>query len=398
MSPLMLYFHGWGGAYDSCGKECSTQAVNKGIVTVAMSGYGPSGWNSWKHGGSSDTDRSPNPSGSSVCKWWAQGSCEVYSNSGCGDKCNQEDSQCWWTTCYDSVEQVMAILDEVEQSLCIDLDQIWAVGCSNGSMFTFELARDSRSAPRLKGIVPVVGLPHYGYSEGPLFDNIKMMGMWGRDDDVVPPISNTNNPDKTLDEGSGWFYTSSNKVMSDWTVKKGCTGNGQDPIGQKDWGISNYKNRLSCTQSCAEKNDHIVGCIAEAGHWCFSKFMWEPIFNYMLDDGSQDNCVNNKNFRYKNKEKKTCKWISKTETRRQNLCQNELVVKNCPGVCGVCCANDAWFQFKLYNGKKKKCEWLNKTNRIEYYCPRGQIETQCPVNCGVCQNSNDPSNIFGNRL
>ena len=50
--------------------------------------------------------------------------------------------------------------------------------------------------------------------------------MWGRTDDVVPPISNTNAPNKSSDL-DGWFYTVSDKVMSDWTEGKGCIGDGQ---------------------------------------------------------------------------------------------------------------------------------------------------------------------------
>jgi len=318
------------------------------------------------------------------------GICSLYEDSGCGNKCNtDEDSTCWWTTCYDSVKQVMAILDEVEQSLCVDLDQIWAAGCSNGGMFTFELARDSRSASRLKGIVPIVGLPHYGYSEGPLVDRVKMIGMWGRNDGVVPPISNTNDPNKTLDEDGLFYYTSSNKVMSDWTAKKGCTGNGQDPIDpEEDWSISSYK-KLSCTQGCSETNDPIVGCVFDGAHECYWNLIWKPVFKYMRH-GSLDNdvnCVNKKTFRYDNKEKKTCKWIAKTKTRRQKLCKIKSVVDNCPSVCYVCCANDKTFKFELDSGKEKTCSWLNKKYRIKKYCPKGQIKTQCPENCGICKKS-----------
>ena len=284
-SPVLLYFHGWGGDFTSCGDECSVTAVDKGFVTVTMSGYS----NSWKHGGSTGGSRPPvtNPiDGSSPsCAAETQGFCQDYQDSGCD--CTDEGSHCGWTTCYDSVEQAMAILDEVQESLCVDLDQVWAMGCSNGGMFTFELARDERSASRLTGIVPIVGLPHYGYSEGPLLGDTKMIGMWGRTDDVVPPISNTNDPNKSSDK-DGWYYSVSSKVMSDWTEGKGCIGNGQDPVGQNgedDWGISKYGNSLTCTQGCSERqDDRIVGCIFEGGHDCARDFMWEPIFAYMLPD------------------------------------------------------------------------------------------------------------------
>lgn len=38
--PLMLFFHGWGGNYKSCGDRCDTDAPEKGFVSVSMTGYG----------------------------------------------------------------------------------------------------------------------------------------------------------------------------------------------------------------------------------------------------------------------------------------------------------------------------------------------------------------------
>jgi len=294
--PLLLYFHGWGGSHESCGDRCQSDASGHGFVTVTMTGYGPSDYHSWKHGGSSD---SPGPLGPTCDEPNTNGYCDKYEDSGCD--CSLAD-RCSWTTCFDSVEQVLAILDEVEESVCVDLDQIWAVGCSNGGMFTFELARDERSASRLKGIVPIVGLPHWGFSEGPLFDNIKMMGMWGASDKVAPPISNTNDPDKTMDTADpGWYYTSAAKVMKDWTSEKGCLGDGQDTLNEnEDWGIGNFNDQLDCRQGCTEKtsSDRVVGCIFKGGHVCNRDFIWEPVFHFMLenDDGGNNNNDNGNSY------------------------------------------------------------------------------------------------------
>jgi len=41
-SPLMLYFHGWGGNHDACGERCVVDAAEKGFVSVSMTGYGKS--------------------------------------------------------------------------------------------------------------------------------------------------------------------------------------------------------------------------------------------------------------------------------------------------------------------------------------------------------------------
>jgi len=300
-----------------------------------MTGYGPtSDDNSWRHGGSSNVWRPPVIADSTVCAADTEGYCEdIYEASGCD--CSDEGSNCGWTTCWDSVAKVLSILDEVQDSLCIDLDQVWAMGCSNGGMFTFELARDSRSAPRLKGIVPIVGQPHHGYSEGPLLDNIKLFGMWGRDDDVVPPFSNTDDPYKSVDS-DGWWYTTTDKVMSDWTAKKGCSGSGQDEFTGYDFGISNYPSNLTCTQGCSEREDGpIVSCIFEGGHDCFHDFMWEPIFNYMLyDPGS---CSDDDDWVYK--DKFTCEWVSEKPDKRCFLKKlKKKALTKCPSACGGCSA------------------------------------------------------------
>ena len=153
-------------------------------------------------------------------------------------------------------------------------------------MFTFELASDERSATRLAGIVPIVGLPHNGYSKGPVI-SMPMFGMYGLSDTTVPPISNTDDSYKTLDTyngmyyGGGWYYTSLLKVMMDWTEGNGCDGDGQEPLSE-EYGISEYE--LTCTQGCSEKKDssHVVGCQFDGGHVCDLDEIWGPAFNFML--------------------------------------------------------------------------------------------------------------------
>jgi len=280
--PLMLYFHGQGENYEACGDRCTTDAPGKGFVSLSMTGYGGADLSSWNFAGSSS---SPGPEGA-TCEAGATDLCPLFGESS-GCDCSKADN-CWWTTCKDSVGQVISVLDEIESEICVDLDQIWAVGYSNGGMFTFELAADKRSSERLAGIVPIVGLPHHGFSNGPSVD-LPMFGMFGTEDTVVPAISNTDNPDKTLDTfngiyyGGGWYYTALTKVMSDWTKGNGCEGEGQDPLGEDDFGTSMF-NTLTCTQGCNERKDglRVVGCLFEGGHVFNLDAIWEPAFNFML--------------------------------------------------------------------------------------------------------------------
>lgn len=409
--PLILHFHGWGGNQNSCGGACSDMALQKGFVVVTMTGYGPNNYNSWKIGGSADT---LNPLGP-TCAPNTNGYCNQYKQSGCN--CNLANN-CWWTTCYDSVEQVLSVLDEMEQTICYDMEQVWAVGCSNGGMFTFELARDERSATRLKGIIPIVGLPHWGFSDGPFVEGIQMMGMWGNNDKVVPPISNTDEPDKTMDTSSpGWYYTSSNKVMKDWTEGKGCVGTGQDAIDtDDDWGIGSFGNQLSCTQGCTEKanSDRVVGCIFNGGHVCNGNFIWDPVFNFMLSDKlSDDKCDDEKEdaeFIFgRNKQSgelkiRTCGWLQ-DKKKPMNVCRNKIIhtenYSPAQDVCKITCKSCACdyqnpktkFVKKLKNNggvQLKNCKWLGNQNEetISLICSKALVgkgyktaAEACPVTC-----------------
>ena len=119
-SPLMLYFHGWGGSHTECGSFCTSEAADVGFITVSLTGLGGSGWSSWNGFGST---ASPGPLGA-ICEEGAQDYCY--------DDCGACDDGCWWTSCGDSVAQAAAMMDFIEASFCVDLDMVWAAGCSNG--------------------------------------------------------------------------------------------------------------------------------------------------------------------------------------------------------------------------------------------------------------------------
>jgi len=310
-APLLMYFHGWGGNHNECGTRCTTDAAEKGFVSLTLSGY----HGSWNIGGSSS---SPGPEGP-ICEPTAGDYC-YEGFSGCD--CSKADN-CWWTTCWDSVAQAMDVLDQVQEDICFDMNQIWAMGCSNGGMFTFDLALDERSASRIRGIIPIVGLPHYGFSYGPSVDTISMFGMWGIDDTTVPPFSNTDNPDKTLDTANsngGWYYTSVPKVLKDWTTELGCEGEGQDTIPEdNDYGISSVDN-FSCTQGCSEREDGIraISCIFQGGHVCTQdEVSWEPAFNFMMSFSCPEDPQKKAKFWTGEKkgsgkpQRKKCQWLQK---------------------------------------------------------------------------------------
>ena len=133
--PLILYMHGWGGDASE-GDAFASTARKKGIATAALEGGGPAGWQSWNAGGSSS---SPGPRGA-TCKPGSTDYCSYYAET-CA--CAESDG-CWWTTCEDSTQVLLDALEAVKKMLCVDLDQVWAAGCSNGAMMVYEALADQR--------------------------------------------------------------------------------------------------------------------------------------------------------------------------------------------------------------------------------------------------------------
>ena len=99
----------------------------------------------------------------------------------------------------------MDVLERIEHLLCVNTSSVWASGCSNGAQFLFELASDTRIASQIAGIFPAVGLPHNGFNKPPA-SPMHLVGMWGSKDIIVPPLSNTDDPDKSYDtQSKGWY-------------------------------------------------------------------------------------------------------------------------------------------------------------------------------------------------
>ena len=174
--PLILYMHGWGGDASE-GNDFATAARKKGIATAALEGGGPAGWQSWNAGGSSS---SPGPRGA-TCKPGSTDYCTYYTET-----CECENSDgCWWTTCEDSVQVLLDALEAVRKMLCVDLEQVWVAGCSNGAMMVYEALADSRSAGIFVGGVSIVGAPHPGFWRPPA-SPAHLLGIWGLDDTTIP--------------------------------------------------------------------------------------------------------------------------------------------------------------------------------------------------------------------
>jgi len=175
--------------------------------------------NSWNGAGTTG----PSPSGK-TCNDDHQRSddyefCYADCDGGCANNC-------WWTTCNDSVGQVVAVLDTILDNYCVDLEMIWTTGCSNGGHFLHELAHDARIAPYLAGVAPQVATPHPGFNFGPI-SPMSYMGIFGIKDRVDPPLARyqddgTYNKD-IASERHGRLYATSEATTAKWSEVLGCS-------------------------------------------------------------------------------------------------------------------------------------------------------------------------------
>jgi len=62
---------------------------------------------------------------------------------------------CLYLDVYCCPDQVSALLDEILATNCVDASRVFATGVSNGGMFLYELATDSRTASRFAGAIRI---------------------------------------------------------------------------------------------------------------------------------------------------------------------------------------------------------------------------------------------------
>jgi poly(3-hydroxybutyrate) depolymerase len=143
-APLILFFHGWGGSSSDCGNSCNT-ATKRGYATIAMTGIGEEygELNSWNGFGSTSSNTGaalPEAlvAGDEYCSDEKENdrTCNLDAYElGCYADCESCADECWWTTCKDSVQQTVDVLEDFISRNCVDMDRIYAAGWSNGGTF-----------------------------------------------------------------------------------------------------------------------------------------------------------------------------------------------------------------------------------------------------------------------
>ena len=209
-TPVVLYFHGWGGSGSVIWYRAQADAST--FLAVAPTGVGgganpDGGRNSWNGGGSST---SPGPDGPSC----APGSPQ-YCYTSCAAR-PQGCHECDWTTCADDFAFVEALLDWLEDNVCVDRSRVFATGHSNGGQFAWALG--ARLAPRIAAVAPSAGTPHTGFGEAPTSGSaISVMDIHGANDNICPANS-------TEPSADGWYYEQVPIMCRIFSEPDGCTG------------------------------------------------------------------------------------------------------------------------------------------------------------------------------
>jgi polyhydroxybutyrate depolymerase len=262
---LLLAFHGYTGtaALIEDYSRLSRDADRNGFVVVypqgtgfiAESGQNMTSWNDLAG------NASPGPDGP-ICSETAD---KYPSPPECG-----EPTACNWASCHDDVGFVGALLDRLEETLCIDRDRVYATGASNGGMFVHRLGCDM--AERFAAIAPVAGTLARGFNCAPAAP-LAMMNIYGTGDLYV-----SQRGDMSSD---GYFYLKAEDVLGKWAEasSQDCDA-ATTPYPTSGDGILG----LACIQhdNCASGAE-VVHCTWDGAHdWPQSKtsdvgneVMWE---------------------------------------------------------------------------------------------------------------------------
>jgi len=274
-APLVVAFHGWGGdGTEFVGSSVVTgQADERGYVVIAPVGLGSGqpdqSWNSWSFRGSTT---GIGGDGEPICDDAATtdydyDSCDGVSENGCS-----------WTHCQDDdVDFAVELVALAKENLCIDPERVFAVGGSNGGMFSWELGQNEASASTFRAIAPLIGLPHRGYLNPPARDGgMPVLSITGMGDRTVPPGEWEDPAYTTTTDGDAYYYTGATGITQVWAEAQGCDVT--QPAAVVDVGVSEVECRSYCAGDGAWPP--VLDCRSEMGHTYQFSWSWPLILDF----------------------------------------------------------------------------------------------------------------------
>lgn len=249
-APLVLVIHGYTGIAEKTEMEYTSfraSSDENGYVAVFPQGTG------FEVGGmrvTSWNDLACNAAQKSDVPICGEGAFDYPTPPECG-----EPRACDWCSCHDDLGFIEALLDELETTLCIDRDRVYATGISNGGMFVHRLGCDLPD--RFAAIAPVAGTLARGFNCAPAADHpVSMMNIYATRDRTVPFDG--------VPAEDGFLYTPTTEVMDLWAsgASQACDAESRPYPTSKD-GVEGFR--------CIERADcatgvELVDCAWDGGH------------------------------------------------------------------------------------------------------------------------------------
>ena len=286
-SRLVMLFHGWGGNEDEFLGDSAVidEARARAYILAAPRGLGSGppdhSRNSWTFRGSATGVAGAGVSSKSTAA--AAAICDTistpdYRYPSC--KTGTAKNTCSWTQCQDDdIGFTVALVHYLETRLCIDTAHVYATGGSNGGMFTWELGQNPLSAPILRAIAPVIGLPHKGYVSGPgKPDHMPVMLVTGLNDPVVPPGTwDSDAYTTTSNDSDHFYYTGATAITKRWAAAAGCNTSG------KERALAYGAGQADCRSYCPATGTRwpaVLDCRANMAHDYGLPWSWKPIMDF----------------------------------------------------------------------------------------------------------------------
>lgn len=286
-TPVVLMFHGWGGHENAFldSPTVTSEADYRGVILVAPRGLGSGppddNYNSWSFLGSTDgldADGAPQCDTSIT---------PDYSYASCGPVGSQSIAKntCSWTHCQsDDIVFAADLINEVSHNLCVAKDKVFAMGGSNGGMYTWNLGQDPRSAGHFRAISTLIGLPHRGYLSAKATTNdLPVLAITGTEDTTVPP-GEWEDPGFTASTawGESYFYTGATGITRSWAEAHSCPVKGKAIKFKRHQ--SGYDCRTYCTNDKRNKKTDgwplVLDCRTPLGHQYDLDRSWPLIMDF----------------------------------------------------------------------------------------------------------------------
>lgn len=271
--PAVLVFHGWGGhasayhnmyGFGPLAEQAGFLAVYPEGVNDTADGSGQTSWNAV--GASSSNQSMQSCSVSRTSTGLCYSSCQIKKGH-----CHP----CDWATCYDDVGFIRSLLTRLGEQYCVDLDRVYAYGCSNGGLMVHQLAQ---SLPDHFVAIAAAcgGKPHRGYERNfkPGGEPVSMLLLQGRADHTIPPHT----PAAAVPWWDGYYYAAATAVVNAYKAYDQCRNSEPrrfpTPRGVGSKNLSCVEYGYSCLQSSS-----VVECTFNAGH----DVLWETDSNSLAD-------------------------------------------------------------------------------------------------------------------